>query len=279
MSSGRRRAVRLLILTLGLSGVVALSVEVAGTDTTRQRPGARRDAPTSLAVRARRSGTATSTIGYSVEHRAIRLVVIGDPRAPHPTLVVGCIHGNETAGIAVADRLAAGPSPRGAALWIIPDLNPDGVAADTRQNARGVDLNRNFPYGWRALYVKGDPQYGGPRPLSEPESRLVHRLILRIQPRVSIWFHQPQGLIDLSGGDPRIERRFAELSGLPLRELTRYPGSAATWQDQTFRDSTAFGVELPPGRPPPAHVARYAGAVLRLAGETASTPRARPGLG
>jgi murein peptide amidase A len=266
--SWRRRPVRLLVLTFVLASIAAVSVKLAGTDTiiaTRHRARARH---ISLALRARRSGTMVRTIGYSVEHRPIRIVVIGDPRAPHPTLVVGCIHGNETAGIAVAHRLAAGSSPRGTALWIIPDLNPDGVAAETRQNARGVDLNRNFPYRWRALYVKGDPQYGGPRPLSEPESRLVHRLILRLQPRLSIWFHQPQGLIDLSGGDARIERRFARLSGLPVRKLMRYPGSATTWQDHTFREATSFVVELPPGQPSHAQVARFAGAVSRLASET-----------
>jgi protein MpaA len=48
--------------------------------------------------------------------------VLGDPNAARPVLVVGCIHGNETAGIAVADRLAAGPPPSGSAIWIIRDL-------------------------------------------------------------------------------------------------------------------------------------------------------------
>lgn len=142
-----------------------------------------------------------TTIGYSADHRPIRLIVIGDPRARHPALVVGCVHGNETAGIAVARRLAAGPPPRGTALWIIPDLNPDGVAAGTRQNAHGVDLNRNLPYRWRRHYAPGDPQYGGPGPLSEPESAPAHTLILRVVPRVSIWFHQPQALTDGSGAE------------------------------------------------------------------------------
>jgi murein peptide amidase A len=59
-------------------------------------------------------------------------------------VVVGCIHGNETAGIAIANALER-LSPRDLDLWIVADLNPDGAAADTRQNAHGVDLNRNFP--------------------------------------------------------------------------------------------------------------------------------------
>ena len=266
---------RLLVLTIGVTSVVALSFDLAGTDTRTTPAGGRGDAHTRSAIPARRARAVSRTIGYSVEHRAVPIVVVGDPHAPHPVLVVGCIHGNETAGIAVAHRLAAGPAPRGTALWIIPDLNPDGVAAGTRQNAHGVDLNRNFPYRWKALYAKGDLQYQGSRPLSEPESRLVHRLILRLKPRLSIWFHQPQGLIDLSGGNARIERRFADLSRLPLRQLTRYPGSAPTWQNHTFPDSTAFVVELPPGRPSRDGVARYAGAVLRVASEAAAPTTAR----
>jgi protein MpaA len=215
-----------------------------------------------------------TTIGHSVGHRAIRMVVIGDPRTPNPTLVVGCVHGNERAGIAIARRLAAGPAPRGTALWIIPDLNPDGVAAGTRQNAHGVDLNRNFPYRWRASRAAGDPQYGGPRPLSEPESVLLHALVVRVAPRLSIWFHQPLGATDRSGGDVRVERRFAALSGLPLRQLTRYPGSATTWQDHAYPNATAFVAELPAGRLARAAVSHYAGAVLRLASESASARQA-----
>src|SRR5438270_11332218 len=89
------------------------------------------------------------TIGYSVRHRPIEAVEIGDPRQPRRMLVVGCIHGTEPAGIAVARHLIRLAHPPRTTLWVIPDLNPDGVAADTRQNAEGVDLNRNFPWHWR----------------------------------------------------------------------------------------------------------------------------------
>src|SRR5205823_7637296 len=121
-------------------------------------------------------------------------------RGTHPTraaLVVGCIHGNEPAGIAVADALARGRPFAGVDLWIVPDLNPDGRFADTRGNAHGVDLNRNFPYRWRPL--RG-VYYSGPKPLSEPEARIAHRLILRLRPTVSIWFHQHLDLVWGSGG-------------------------------------------------------------------------------
>ena len=161
--------------------------------------------------------------------------------------------------------------PQSADLWVLPDLNPDGVAAGTRQNAHRVDLNRNFPWHWRPLGTPGFQQYSGPRALSEPESRFAEQLILRLRPQITIWFHQPLGLVDESGGNPRLERRFAELAGLPLHRLARYPGSAASWQNHTITGSTAFVVELPPGRLGRADARRLAEAVLDLAGESATT--------
>jgi protein MpaA len=52
-------------------------------------------------------------------------------------------------------------------------------------------------------------------------------------------------LVDESGGDVRVERRYARLAGLPLRRLARYPGSAAGWQNHRLPGGTAFVVELP----------------------------------
>ena len=152
----------------------------------------------------------TLLLGRSVQGRAIRAVEVGNP-AGTTVLVVGCVHGNEPAGIVVARRLAQ-LSPARLDLWIVPDLNPDGRAAGTRGNAHGVDLNRNFPFRWR---FRRGVYASGPRPLSEPEARIAYRLILRLRPHVSIWFHQHLDLIWASGGDRRIERRFGRLPGLP----------------------------------------------------------------
>jgi protein MpaA len=75
----------------------------------------------------------TVLLGRSCQGRPIRAVEVGNPSGA-PVLVVGCVHGNETAGIAIADALEH-LSPRDLDLWIAPDLNPDGVAAGTRQDA------------------------------------------------------------------------------------------------------------------------------------------------
>ncbi len=204
-------------------------------------------------------------LGRSVLGRPVVGFELGDGDAERRLLVVGCIHGDEPAGIAVARRLETGPLPREAQVWVVNDLNPDGVAIGTRQNANRVDLNRNFPWRWRPLGRAGDQQYSGPKPLSEPESRIAKSLILKLRPAITVWFHQPLALIDESGGRLRIERRFSALTGLPLRRLVRYPGSASGWQNHRLSGSTAFVSELPAGRIPDRAVARYARALRRLA--------------
>lgn len=166
----------------------------------------------------------------------------------------------------VAQRLIVSAPLRNAAIWVVPSLNPDGLAAGTRGNAHGVDLNRNFPFDWQPL---DGLEYSGRHSLSEPESRTARRLILRLQPDITIWFHQPFDLVDRSGGDPLVERRFAQLIGLPLVRLSRYPGSASSWQNHALPQSSAFVVELP-SQVSAELVGRAAAAVRTLANEQGS---------
>jgi protein MpaA len=200
-----------------------------------------------------------------VQGRAITATNNGHDATARPVLVIGCIHGNETAGIAIARDLAADPATPGTTIWLVADLNPDGARAGTRANARGVDLNRNFPYRWRHLGQPGAAEYAGRRPLSEPEARFATTLIETLHPAVTIWFHQALAVVDASGGARSIERRYARLVGLPLVRLRRYPGSAASWQNHRLAGTTAFVVELPPGRLDEHGVERFSDAVIALA--------------
>ncbi len=204
------------------------------------------------------------TLGRSVRGRPISAVEVGNPSAAQRVLVVGCVHGDEPAGAPVAEALAAGPGPARADLWVVPVLNPDGMAARTRGNARGVDLNRNFPAGWRPLDALGSVEYSGPGPLSEPESRSAVDLIRRIRPTVGIWFHQNMAVVDDSEGPRDVEQRFARDVGLPLRALTDYPGSITGWEN-TLVPGSAFVVELPDGALSARSVRRYADAVRHIA--------------
>ena len=202
----------------------------------------------------------TLLLGRSWQGRPIRAVEVGNPSGTR-VLVVGCIHGNETGGIAVAHALER-LSPHGLDLWIVPDLNPDGVHAGTRQNAHGVDLNRNFPWRWRPM---SGVYESGPRPLSEREARIAHALILRLHPHLTVWFHQHLDLVWASGGDRRVEKVFARVSGLPYHPMPQLAGSAISWQNNTLHGTTAFAAELPAGEPSAAAVKRYVAAVLAAA--------------
>jgi protein MpaA len=205
-------------------------------------------------------------LGRSEQGRPIRAIERGDPAAPRRLLVFGLVHGNEPAGRAVARRLAATKPPPGLDVWVVEDMNPDGFAARTRQNARGVDLNRNFPYRWRRVDHPGGTYWSGPGPASERETQIARALILRVRPTVTVWYHQHLDLIDLaSGGDLSLERRYARLVGMPAAYLPRYPGTATGWQNHTLARSTAFVVELAAGVLSPETVTRHVRALFAVA--------------
>ena len=204
-------------------------------------------------------------LGHSVLGRPVVAFRLGDPTSETKILVVGCIHGNECAGTEIARALIAAP-PDDADLWVIRNLNPDGFHAGTRQNGRGVDLNRNFPFRWRPNGQPWDTEYPGPRPLSEPESRIARRLIARVHPDVSIWYHQPLALVVRSAGEITIQRRFARRVGLPLVKLSgRYPGSVSSWQNHWHPEAAAFVVELPGGALSSTAVQRHVHAIVNAA--------------
>ncbi len=58
--------------------------------------------------------------------------------------MVAGLHGDEPSGIEAAKQLAKGPRPRKGVLWIVPEGNPEAIAAGRRAGATG-DLNRTFP--------------------------------------------------------------------------------------------------------------------------------------
>src|SRR5438105_2102263 len=131
----------------------------------------------------------TTTFGMSAEGRPLTVTEIGNPASVHRVLIVGCIHGDESAGVAIANAITAAAPRVDADFWVIPDLNPDGIDDAQRQNAHGVDLNRNFAFNWTPLGKVGAVNYSGTAATSEPESAAAAALILRIRPTLAIWFH------------------------------------------------------------------------------------------
>jgi protein MpaA len=182
-------------------------------------------------------------------------------------LVIGVIHGDEPAGLAVVDQLEQAPIPAGVDLWVVPSMNPDGQAARRRTNAHLVDLNRNFPRRWAPLDRPGQPEYAGPAPASEPETRAIVALISLVRPELVIWYHQDLNRIaPASGHAGQVRREYAALTGLPVLPVTggTYTGTASTWAQANVRDSVSFIVELGPTLTPE-QADRHAAAVLTVA--------------
>ena len=204
-----------------------------------------------------------TSIGKSVRGLPIKLTIVGDPNAARKVLVVGCIHGNERAGEAVVRRLRTETPPPNTALYLIKQANPDGCAAHTRGNARGVDLNRNSAWRWKRL-PRGT-YYSGKKKLSEPESRAIHKLVRQINPAVSIWYHQHANLVDTSLGDLAPKRVYSQITGVPLRDFGTRPGSITSWQSDTFPESAPIVIELAAGKLTYRQTRKHANAVLALA--------------
>jgi hypothetical protein len=196
-------------------------------------------------VRIRNDPPRRVLLGDSLEGRPIYAYRLGNPAA-RKLLVVGSVHGDEPAGLEVTRRLLRVAPPVHAELWIVPTLNPDGLARRTRANAAGVDLNRDFGA------------------FSQPETRLARALIRRVRPFLSVWFHQPQGLVRAYGRSIAAGRAYARLARAPYRTIVWPPGTAARWQNRIGERS--FVVELGSGRLRPRAAARHVHALLAFAG-------------
>ncbi len=179
--------------------------------------------PSEIAAPAMSEEWEVSSIGSSVRGRDLTMLTRAVAQPTHRVLVVGGIHGNEPVSPPTVRGLVAAEIPDGIEVLLVPEANPDGVAAGVRCNANGVDLNRNFPWGWRA-------ETGGPGPLSEPETAALAALIEAVTPDVVVWVHQPYGYVSSIGPTvDAFENAWAAGSGLPVRPDVTQHGGGESW--------------------------------------------------
>ena len=152
------------------------------------------------------------------------------------TLFLGAFHGDEPESAHLLLRLITWLTSRpeatlGKPIAIVPWVNPDGYANQTRQNALGVDLNRNFPTHTWESNSPSDRYYAGPYPASEPETRLVMDLIAEADPEVIVTVHTPYRVVNYDGPAKVIAERMSALCGYPVEESIGYPtpGSFGTY--------------------------------------------------
>ncbi|MBQ0929456.1 succinylglutamate desuccinylase/aspartoacylase family protein [Ideonella sp. 3Y2] len=154
-------------------------------------------------------------------------------------LVLGGIHGDEMASVNVVfdwlDRAVKAADP-GIHWRMVPLVNPDGLMRkpSTRVNARGVDLNRNFPTPeweraaqayWASRTGKDPRRFPGPSAMSEPETRWVQAQVDQFKPHLIVSVHAPYGVLDFDGPPPPPEK----LGSLHLDQVGIYPGSLGNY--------------------------------------------------
>jgi murein peptide amidase A len=197
-----RLGTRALVAAVVLGGCVAAAATVPQAAASTQRPAV-------VEVR---------VIGHSVQGRAIRAYRVGNPASTNKVVVMSTFHGNEPRTRLIPASIRDGRPVRGVDLWLVPVANPDGLARHTRKNARGVDLNRNFPYRWARL---SGSYYSGPRAASEPETRALMRFFADVRPGRIVSLHQPLHGVDTSTRESRpFAVRLARGLDLPRKSLT-----------------------------------------------------------
>lgn len=221
------------------------------------------------------------TLGTSVEGRPIEAIQIG--RGELGIVLDGGMHAREWLSVStplcIAERLATDPRAQPilehVRFSIVPLVNPDGyhrtwtTDRHWRKNARGVDLNRNFPIGWGGAGSSDDPEspnYRGEHPFSEPETQALRTLFDRGLYAAHIDFHSFSQVIVYPWShrrdDPpdrdafaaiadRMQRAIAEAHGKrykvrPGSELS--VGAGGTVADWSYAEhgALAFLVELRP---------------------------------
>jgi protein MpaA len=191
--------------------------------------------------------------GHSVRGRTLRAYVLGT--GTNVTLIGGGIHGNETAAPIVASKLLAelraNPDElEGCEVILVPNVNPDGDAAHTRENAHGVDLNRNFPYHW-APKRQGVRLSTGSAALSEPESAGLLHLLDQFHPSKVVSIHQPLNmLIAVGPGGAALAAAMGSKNGYTAKADVGYPtpGSFGSYLWHV-RHISCVTLEMPWGNP------------------------------
>jgi murein peptide amidase A len=201
---------------------------------------------------------ASELVGLSERNRPVLALRAGSAATEPGTtrvLILGAIHGDELTAGWLAMQWARLPPPAtdGASFSVlhVPITNPDSVfeGKPSRTNARGVDLNRNFPTpNWAAESVKwwngkagrDARRWPGKTAGSETETQNIIALIKSFKPSVIVSIHAPLGVLDYDGGGLPPER----IGSIWLDVVGIYPGSLGHYASRVH-GTPVLTVELP----------------------------------
>jgi protein MpaA len=210
--------------------------------------------------------------GWSVKKHPLIQYEKGDPKNSKVTLIQCAIHGDEATALPMCMNVirdlesGAKSVPDKMRIVVQPLLNPDGYLGDppTRNNANGIDINRNFPTPeWDKLAHnfwmnkdKSDPRkFPGKFQGSEPETQAIAKSIDEIRPQKIISIHTPLSFLELdTKGDKDKERRAKYLAinmlrnskDLDFKAYGVWPGSLGNYSGR-YKQIPVYTLELPPG--------------------------------
>jgi hypothetical protein len=184
------------------------------------------------------------SIGTSVEGRGIYAYYFGTGNKK--ILFYAAMHGTEANTKSTLNYWMSeleknfSQIPSDKTVIVVPVLNPDGITNESRFNANGVDINRNFGSStWTSgTYFLSQyyPNGGGLSPFCEPETRAIRDLIIRENPYITLSYHSAAGYVIPSNTSRGIElgNLYSSLSGY------RYvaPGTQGAF---TYDITGAFG--------------------------------------
>lgn len=195
------------------------------------------------------SGEKGETFGTTVEGRAMLVHRTG--AGSKRVLLLGSIHGNEVDAAGILDEVASSVRSDPAlssslTLLVVRRANPDGFEKRTRRNARGVDVNRNFPTRNWARGNPADRYYGGAEAFSEPETKALAAVVEREKPAAIFAIHSALKLVNYDGPAEELAKAVAAPLGYRVDSDIGYPtpGSFGTWAGRE-RGIPIVTLELP----------------------------------
>ena len=159
----------------------------------------------------------------TVKENEIQLIKIEGLKNEKTVLIIGVFHGEEPQGEYLINKyLKENTLNTKNTLYFIPCLNPDGKSENKRQNANGIDLNRNFPTkNWRRIET---PEYfGGTMAGSEIETKFMIDIINNYKFDAILSIHAPFKIVNYDGPAQNLAKKISEFTGYKVQADIGYP--------------------------------------------------------